>query len=282
MFAKNLNIIAPFIYVVILLSVVSCNKNDLPVSVTDTDNSLLRSNSSMILGRIFTEEVYPTYFIQGAAITLKGDTSKFQTVTNDSGKYVINYIPNGNFLITVASVGYDTVKKDITLTGVDTIRIDFNLHIKYNFEPGIVLMGIVDSASFRSVFNFDDTIGFPLPQMTGFEHTTNLISLDSANQIYNLLFEKPYLNKYGSQPKVIEIGDSARVTVYNFFDMSREEFLDWFSVRDSLGIFYVNNPNKYIQIKVPTGDEKYWLNQFKKSKLTRWLTLNYYVQGTFF
>ena len=170
-----------------------------------------------------------------------------------------------NFLITVASVGYDTVKKDITLTGVDTIRIDFNLHIKYNFEPGIVLMGIVDSASFRSVFNFDDTIGFPLPQMTGFEHTTNLISLDSANQIYNLLFEKPYLNKYGSQPKVIEIGDSARVTVYNFFDMSREKFLDWFSVRDSLGIFYVNNPNKYIQIKVPTGDEKYWLNQFKKS-----------------
>jgi len=282
MFEKKLNIVAPLMYVIILLSVVSCNKNDLPVSVTDTDNSLLRNNSSMISGSVFTEEVYPTYFISGAVITLKGDTSKFQTVTDDSGQYVISKIPNGNYLITVVSLNFDTLKNNITLTGIDTTKIDFDLHIKYDFEPGIVVMGIVDSASFRSVFNFADAIGFALTQMNGFEHTTNLIPADGANQIYNLLSGKPYLNKDGFQPKVMVIGDSARVTVYNFFDMNREAFLDWFSVRDSLGIFYVNNPNKYILIKVPTDEEIYWLNQFKKSELTRWLTLSYYIQGSFF
>jgi hypothetical protein len=281
MIVKYSKILGSLIYVAIFLSVFNCNKNDLPLS-DDSSSPIISLNNNMIYGKIFTEDVYPTFFISNAVITLEGDTSQFQMITNDSGKYIIDNIPSGNYLITVTSIDYDTVNKNITLTGIDTIGIDFNLHIQSDFEPGIVLMGIVDSASFRSVFYFADSIGFTLRQMTHFKHTTKLISLDSANQIHNFLLEKPYLNKFGLQPQLTEVGDSAQVIIYNFFNMSSGKFLDWFSAGDSLGISYISVQNKNISIRVPSGEEKYWLNQFKKSKLTRWLALNYYIQPILF
>lgn len=269
-------------YFTLLLSLINCSRDNFSVNKTDDSKPVVTDTTlenNVISGKIFTDEVYPTYFISKALITLANDSLQFQTSSDDFGTYVIENIPTGNFKLNVISAEYDTAEIDLSFTGADTLDMDFNLHIIYDFAPGTVLMGILDSTSFNQVFIYSDSIGFPILRMNGFTYRTDLVPIDSANKILDILNHKSYLNKEPSHPVLSANEGKATVTVYNFFNMGKGEFLDWLSTRENLGIHFINMRSKDIEISVPIDEELFWLRQFKKYKIVRWLTLDYHIPG---
>ena len=67
---------------------------------------------------------------------LKGTT--IGTVTDATGHYFLKNLPEGNFILEVSSVGYQTVTSNVTLKKGKTLEADFEIE-----EDAIALEGVV-------------------------------------------------------------------------------------------------------------------------------------------
>lgn len=73
-------------------------------------------------------------------IALKGTT--IGTVTDVTGHYFLKNLPEGNFVLEVSSVGYKTVRRNVTLKKGHTLEEDFEIE-----EDAVALDGVVVSAN---------------------------------------------------------------------------------------------------------------------------------------
>jgi len=73
-------------------------------------------------------------------ISLKGTT--LGTVTDATGHYFLKNLPTGKFIMVVSGVGYKTIEKEIDLTSVKSLEMNFELE-----EDQIMLESVVVSAN---------------------------------------------------------------------------------------------------------------------------------------
>ena len=73
-------------------------------------------------------------------VALKGTT--IGTVTDATGHYFLKNLPEGNFVLEVSSVGYKTVRRNVTLKKGRTLEEDFEIE-----EDAVALDGVVVSAN---------------------------------------------------------------------------------------------------------------------------------------
>ena len=73
-------------------------------------------------------------------ISLKGTT--IGTVTDATGHYFLKNLPSGKFILVVSGVGYKTIEKEIDLTSVKSIEMNFEME-----EDQIMLESVVVSAN---------------------------------------------------------------------------------------------------------------------------------------
>lgn len=98
----------------------------------------LRKSDANIVGHILdknTKEHLPYI-----TIALKGTT--IGTVTDVTGHYFLKNLPEGNFVLEVSSVGYKTVRRNVTLKKGHTLEEDFEIE-----EDAVALDGVVVSAN---------------------------------------------------------------------------------------------------------------------------------------
>ena len=73
-------------------------------------------------------------------VALKGTT--IGTVTDATGHYFLKNLPEGNFVLEVSSVGYKTVRRNVTLKKGRTLEEDFEIE-----EDAVALDGVVGECS---------------------------------------------------------------------------------------------------------------------------------------
>lgn len=79
-------------------------------------------------------------YIPGIAVSIKGTT--IGTVTDATGHYFLKNLPTGKFILVASSVGYKTIEKDIDLTSVKSLDVDFEME-----EDQIMLESVVVTAN---------------------------------------------------------------------------------------------------------------------------------------
>ncbi|MGC1389750.1 MAG: TonB-dependent receptor [Bacteroidales bacterium] len=79
-------------------------------------------------------------YIQFINISLKGTT--LGTVTDATGHYFLKNLPTGKFIMVVSGVGYKTIEKELDLTSVKSVEMNFEME-----EDQIMLESVVVSAN---------------------------------------------------------------------------------------------------------------------------------------
>ena len=98
----------------------------------------LRKSDANIVGHILdknTKEHLPY-------ITVALKSTTIGTVTDATGHYFLKNLPEGNFVLEVSSVGYKTVRRNVTLKKGRTLEEDFEIE-----EDAVALDGVVVSAN---------------------------------------------------------------------------------------------------------------------------------------
>lgn len=98
----------------------------------------LRKSDANIVGHILDKNTKE--HLSYITIALKGTT--IGTVTDVTGHYFLKNLPEGNFVLEVSSVGYKTVRRNVTLKKGHTLEEDFEIE-----EDAVALDGVVVSAN---------------------------------------------------------------------------------------------------------------------------------------
>ena len=98
----------------------------------------LRKSDANIVGHILDKNTKE--HLSYITVALKGTT--IGTVTDATGHYFLKNLPEGNFVLEVSSVGYKTVRRNVTLKKGRTLEEDFEIE-----EDAVALDGVVVSAN---------------------------------------------------------------------------------------------------------------------------------------
>lgn len=116
-------------------------RQNLPVVKADGEYNFgfyLRSyvkNFNLTIGNIKVEEDHEGY-VAGivssnskpiAGATVLADGGKYTATTDANGKYILNYLPTGDYEITVKALGYDIMTSKAAVTELKTTKLDFSL-----------------------------------------------------------------------------------------------------------------------------------------------------------
>lgn len=107
------------------------------LSWADNDNTLDPSDAN-IVGHVLDKSTgehlsFISIFLQGTTIG---------TMTDGTGHYYLKHLPEGKFKITMKSLGYKTITRDVTLKKGNTLEINFEAE-----EDAVSLDGVVVSAN---------------------------------------------------------------------------------------------------------------------------------------
>lgn len=121
---KSKNKFITFILLTIFL--ITTNKIDLNSKVTIIANN----DNGTISGLVLNKEDKETLI--GATIRIKDQ--KLGAYTNKSGFYTIKNIPPGKYILTVSSVGFEKIEKEITLSKGENKRLDISLNVSKSLK----------------------------------------------------------------------------------------------------------------------------------------------------
>ena len=85
----------------------------------------LRKSDANIVGHILDKNTKE--HLSYITVALKGTT--IGTVTDATGHYFLKNLPEGNFVLEVSSVGYKTVRRNVTLKKGRTLEEDFEIEV---------------------------------------------------------------------------------------------------------------------------------------------------------
>ena len=106
-------------------------------------------------------------------IALKGTT--IGTTTDATGHYFLKNLPEGDFTLEVASVGYKTVRQKVRLTRGKSLEMNFEIE-----EDMVALDGVVVSANRNETTRRTAPTLVNVVSVKTFENTTSLLSSEGA------------------------------------------------------------------------------------------------------
>jgi len=142
------------------------------------------------------------------------------------------------------------------------------------FVSGDLSIGITKNGELKTVFDTLNAMDLKIAAMHGFVYNANLPA-DSLHSLQIYLNTKPYINTGGWSASVYyHEPDRAIRIVSNLFEMDSSNQMDFLYTIDSLQLVDKQSDTKAMVLKVPIGQEKYWLNELKKQSVVKWAELN--------
>ncbi len=68
------------------------------------------------------------------------EKTKYGATTNGNGNYVIKNVPAGNYVLVISSIGYNTIKREITIQANEALRADFSIIESVSALGEVVIM----------------------------------------------------------------------------------------------------------------------------------------------
>jgi len=267
------------IIVEILLS--GCNKNVNPLIPDIKDDSL---NTVIIdnylSGKVVDMVFFPIYNLSKAKIEIKSLSYKDSAFTDINGFFSLKNIPPNIYEILISKQDYDTLKNYIIIENGDSIFINYELKISYEFVDGRVATGFKDTVSVSSVFHLFDSLGLKIEKLNGFIYESK-ISTDSVGYVRNILASKSYLKVTNYNVSAIE----GAIRIFcSFVNLDKNNFEDWLVTQNELKLFHKDKDGGTQRgyIEVPIGEEIRWARELRKYNIFRYIVLDYYIPGDLF
>lgn len=144
----------------------------------------------------------------------------------------------------------------------------------YPFVAGDLLVGIKAGVSIERVFQLANAQQFALSEMSGFYYTSALPN-DSLAYVLSVLKSKPYCTQRGfTGSAYISAVDKSFWEVSLFFNMDAASQQDWLATVPLLRLTDAATDTRYVLLKVPAGQEKFWRAELRKNSLVKWTELN--------
>jgi hypothetical protein len=143
-----------------------------------------------------------------------------------------------------------------------------------NYVKGEVIAGIKNTTSIEDAFSLFNSLDLPIDEMNGFFYTSPY-SKDSLANLISYLNTKSYINARGFTASGFIHYQTGIINLTNiFFDMNAVNQQDWINTEKTLNLVDTKGGTKNIVLKVPVGQEKYWLGRLKESHMITWTELN--------
>ena len=150
------------------------------------------------------------------------------------------------------------------------------------FVPTDVVVKTKGYYTIDKVFDFINSFDHDVEYINDGIYTSRLPS-DSLQYVLNYLNAKPYTHNDVWHVTGYLQYQSQQITVFpRLFQIKNKEYqADWLKAMEKLQLVEVttSEASGYIVFfHVPTGDEKVWVEKFKKNDFVEWAELNYLLQ----
>ena len=143
-----------------------------------------------------------------------------------------------------------------------------------NYVKGEVVVGIKNTTSIENVFSLFDQLNLQIDEMNGFFYTSPYPQ-DSLTNLISFLNTKSYINTRDFSASAFVHYQTGIININTiFFDMDPDNQQDWVKTEKSLGLTDTKGDTKNIVLKVPAGQEKYWLDNLKTNSIVTWTELD--------
>lgn len=173
------------------------------------------------------------------------------------------------FLIFISALGFSCKKES---NGIATDG---------DYVKGEILIGIDSSLQLEQIFTTVNAQSLSIEQATGFIYTTT-IPKDSILYIVSILNSRPYIdiNTTAFSGSVWAHYRTEIVHVSTtYWDMGLSNQQDFIQTKNLLRMTDKLSPYKNMRLKVPQGQEEYWINKFKTFSWVTWAELNWYSRA---
>jgi hypothetical protein len=143
------------------------------------------------------------------------------------------------------------------------------------FVTGEVLFSVYDSIPFQDTYGLIDSLNLKILAANDFGYYIKTTA-DSVDTLKLILGTKSYLNIDGVTLGILYIDSIAQIDL-NFFDLDDNDALDWFSTVTQLKLKenLTDDFNKWGVLKVPDGQEQYWVDKLKQYSIIKAVQLNH-------
>ena len=223
-----------------------------------------------VAGKITTGSEYPSYAIARAEVVVSWGLDSLSSVTDSSGKFILQELPRRVVTLRVTAACYDTVTLSIDFSTIDTAMVEFALRLRKGcYVPGDIILGFQDTTSLRTCVRFGDSKGLSIDRPLGFRFLTDSISADSAQNIQRALSGKSYLRAGSFYIK------NGRLVVWYFRELTSDLLQDWEAASRQLGFKEISPTGaKSILSKVAIGSEHEWIRHLSGEPILRYVCLN--------
>lgn len=143
-----------------------------------------------------------------------------------------------------------------------------------NYVKGDVIVGIKNTISIEQVFSLFNQLNLQIDQMNGFFYTSPFPQ-DSLLNLITFLNTKSYINTRNFSASAFVDYQTGIINVTTFFfNMNSSNQQDWIKTKKSLNLVDTKGETKDIVLKIPVGQEKYWLKKLKTNSIVTWTELN--------
>jgi len=143
-----------------------------------------------------------------------------------------------------------------------------------DYVKGEVVVGIKNTTSIENVFSKFNQLNLQIDEMNGFFYTSPYPQ-DSLTSLITFLNTKSYTNTRDFSASAFIHYQTGIINITTiFFDMDVNNQQDWISTEKSLDLIDTKSDTKNIVLKVPVGQEEYWLNNLKTNSMVTWTELN--------
>jgi hypothetical protein len=143
-----------------------------------------------------------------------------------------------------------------------------------DYVKGDVIVGIKNTTSIQEVFTLFSKLNLPIDQMDGFFFTSPYPK-DSLTSLITYLNTKPYIHTRDfSANAYVHYQTGIINVVTSFFNLNPVNQQDLVKTIEALKLVDTKGDTKDLFLKVPVGQETYWLKKLKENDMVTWTELN--------
>ena len=149
---------------------------------------------------------------------------------------------------------------------------------KLEYVPGEILFSPYDFISFQRTYRLIDSLNLTIKDLYNYRYDL-ITTEDSVELIKTILSSKDYLTRQGNTYSVTYI-DFIIKTIINFFDLDNNDANDWFDTVESINLTenLTESSNKWGLLKVPEGNEQFWVDELLQYEIIQSASLNHIVE----
>lgn len=152
---------------------------------------------------------------------------------------------------------------------------DVEEKIESEFVKGDVIVGINPEVQLEKLFTYTNSFGLKIDQISGYTYTTT-IPKDSIPFIKTVLDAKNYIKTRNFSASIwTHYQTETTYSTTMLWDMDLTNQQDFIQTKNSLRMADNLSATKTMVLKVPEGQELYWIKKLKSFSWVRWAEPNW-------